>query len=237
MATPAAEPSCTADLRIVRSTKTCVNVVHASPDAPAMDVYVDGRVVVAGLRFGTASGFVEVPGGTYRIQVTAAGMAAEMAVIDVPSLELVPARAYEILAVGVLATIEAKVYEVDVAAIEGDARFGSARLRVIHAAPDAAAIDVTLIADDIATKPIAGLAFPEASAYAVTAAGTYRVQVATAEGGDEVLFLPEVTFERDTVYSLYAIGQVADGTLTILPVATAASRLPAAATPAASSTA
>lgn len=33
-ATPAAEASCTADLGIVRSSKTCVNVVHASPDAP-----------------------------------------------------------------------------------------------------------------------------------------------------------------------------------------------------------
>ncbi len=227
-ATPAAGLSCTADLGIVRSAKTCVNVVHASPDAPDVDVYLNGTLAIAGLAFGTASGFVAVPAGTYRVQVTAAGAEPESVVIDVAELELVAARAYEIAAVGLLAEIAAMVYDVEVAAIEGAARFGSAQLRVIHAAPETPAIDVSLIADDIATRPVAGLAFPDASAYTVTAAGTYRVRVAPSESGDEVLFLPEVTFERDTIYSVFAIGQVGDGTLMILPVATAASRLPAA---------
>lgn len=174
-----------------------------------------------------------MPGGTYWVQVTAAGAALDTAVIDVPNLELVPARAYEIAAIGMLAEITAVVFEVDVTAIEGDAMFGSSRLRVVHATPDAPAIDLSLIADDIATMPVAGLAYPDASAYSVTAAGTYRVQVAVSGSGEEILFLPEVTFERDTVYSLYAIGLVGDGTLTVLPIATAASRLPAQATPSA----
>ncbi len=233
IATPTGEPSCTVDLGMVRSSKTCINVVHASPDAPAVDVYLNGTLALAGLEFGTASGFAPVPGGTYQVQVTAAGAALDTAVIDVPALELVPARAYEIVAVGLLAEIEVAVFEADVFAVEGPATFGSSRLRVVHASPDAPAIDVTLIADDIATRPISGLAYPDASAYAVTAAGTYGVQVAVSEGGAELLFLAEVTFERDTVYSLYAIGLAGDGTLTVLPVATAASRLSAMSTPAA----
>ncbi len=234
MATPASGPSCTADLGIVRSTKTCLNVVHASPDAPAVDVYLNGDLAIANLAFGTASVFAAVPAGTYQVNVTVAGSALETAVIDVPALELVAARAYEIAAVGMLAEIAAVVFDVDVFAVEGRAQFGSSRLRVIHAGPDAPPIDVTLIADDIASTPIAGVSFPDASPYAVTAAGSYKVRVTTSNGGDGVLFLPEMTFERDTVYSLYAIGLVADGTLTILPVATAASRLPAMATPMAS---
>lgn len=231
VATPAGDLSCTQDLGIVRSAKACVNVVHASPDAPAVDVYLNGTLALGGLEFGTASGFVAVPGATYRVQVTTAGGAPEAALIDVPALELEPGKAYEIAAVGLLAEIEAAVYEADVFAVQGTAQFGSARIRAVHAAPDAPAIDVTLIADDIATKPVAGLAFPGASAYAVVAAGTYRVQVAASETGEQALFLPEVTFERDTVYSLYAIRLLGDGTLTVLPIATAASRLPAPATP------
>lgn len=203
----------------------------ASPVAPTVDDYLNGTVALEGLAFGTASGFVAVPGGTYQVRVTAAGAALDAAVIDGPTLALVPARAYEIAAIGMLAGVTAAVFEVDVFAIEGDAMFGSSRLRVVHAAPDAPAIDVSHMADDIATKPVAGLRYSDASASAVTAAGTYRVEVAVSGSGEEVLFLPDVTFERDTVYSLYATGLVCDGTLSVLPIATGASRLPAVATP------
>jgi hypothetical protein len=52
--------------------------------------------------------------------------------------------------------------------------------------------------------------------------------------GDVLIHLPEFTFDRDTVTSLYAIGAVGDETLTILPVTTQASRLAAPSTPEAS---
>ena len=71
---------------------------------------------------------------------------------------------------------------------------------------------------------------PRASDYTVIAAGTYQVRLTGADG-EELLLLPEFTFERDTVTSLYVIGAAGDDTLTILPVTTQASRLPAAATP------
>jgi hypothetical protein len=110
-------PDCTADLGIVRSTKVCVNVVHASPDALAVDVYLNEAKVNEHLAFGRATGFVELPGGTYQIQVVPAGGDVSAAVIDIPALDLVPAKAYEIAAVGLLADVTAQVYEVDVSAL------------------------------------------------------------------------------------------------------------------------
>ena len=43
-----------------------VRMLHASPDAPALDVYIDGArlEVLTGISYGTASDYFEVPGGT-----------------------------------------------------------------------------------------------------------------------------------------------------------------------------
>ncbi len=40
-----------------------IRVVHASPDAPALDLYAGDRVVASGLVAGDATGFLPVPDG------------------------------------------------------------------------------------------------------------------------------------------------------------------------------
>ena len=47
-----------------------VRVLHGSPDAPEVDVYVNGDKVdaLSGLSFGDLSEYVAVPGGTYADQ-------------------------------------------------------------------------------------------------------------------------------------------------------------------------
>jgi len=243
-ATPGATPEgtpmpsdCTADLGIVRSAKTCVAVVHAAPDAPAVDVYVDGMLFVEGLAFGEASRHADVPAGTHRLQVVEAGGDVANALLDVPALELVAGRAYEVAVLGGRDALTAGVYDVDVYAIPGDAFAGMTRVRVVHAAPDAPPLDVSLVGGDIAQRLDAGLAFPDAGSYRELSAGTYRLLLNVAETGEAVLNVPSVPFERDTVYGVYAVGRVDDGSLRLLLVAARASRLPAPATPAASPTA
>lgn len=74
--------SCTAALGIGSEGDTCVSVVHASPDAPLVDIYVDGQQVLTCLAFGWWSGWLALPAGEHQIQVTATGAALETAVID-----------------------------------------------------------------------------------------------------------------------------------------------------------
>jgi len=134
VATPVGDPSCTADLGIVRSTKTCVNVVHASPDAPPVDVLLNGEATVEGLNYGSASGFASVPAGTSQFQIVLSGEGLEVTVINIADFELVAGRAYEVALVGSLASIEAVVNEVNVYEVEGTSRAGSTRIRLINTA-------------------------------------------------------------------------------------------------------
>jgi hypothetical protein len=50
-----------------------VRVVHASPDAPAVDILVNDGAAFENLSFEGISDFVEVPAGTYNVKVVPAG--------------------------------------------------------------------------------------------------------------------------------------------------------------------
>ena len=204
---------CAVALGIGNDGDACVNVVHASPDAPAVDVFVDGERALEDLEFGAASGWVALPAGTHQIQVAPAGGEAADAVIDA-EVELEAGTAYEVAATGLLAEIEPQIFPVDLSPFE-DSDASTARIRVVHASPDAPEVDVAVKGGDVL---IEALAFPEASDYLTVPADTYDLEVRVAGTEDVALELPDVKLEAGTVYSVYAIGQVADGTLTVLPI-------------------
>jgi hypothetical protein len=202
--------TCTAALGIGADGDACVNVVHASPDAPAVDVYVDGQLALSNLAFGAFSGWVPVPAGEHRIQVTATGAAIDTAVIDA-TVTLESGVAYQVAATGLLANITPQIFETDLSELSAD----TARVRVIHASPDAPAVDVAVTGGDVL---ISGLAFPSASDALEVPAGAYDLEVRPAGTTDVALALPGVQLDAGMVYDVFAIGQVGDGTLTVLVV-------------------
>ncbi|AEH36216.1 DUF4397 domain-containing protein [Halopiger xanaduensis] len=50
-----------------------VRAFHASPDAPAVDVYADGEPLFADLSFGESTNYVAVPAGSYALSLRPAG--------------------------------------------------------------------------------------------------------------------------------------------------------------------
>ncbi len=204
---------CSSALGIGMEGDACINVVHASPDAPAVDVYLDGEVALEGLEFGNISGWVAVPAGEHQVQVTAAGEDISTAVIDV-TVDLAADAAYHVAATGHLADITPQVYQVDLSDV-GGMDDPMARIRVIHTSPDAPAVDVALAGGDVL---ISDLAFPDASDALEVPAGSYDLEVRPTGTTDVALDLPGVELEGGMVYDVFAIGQLADGTLTVLVV-------------------
>lgn len=208
--TTSAAATCTAALGIGADGDACVNVVHASPDAPAVDVYVDGQLALSNLAFGAFSGWVPVPAGDHQVQVTATGAAPDTAVIDA-TLTLESGVGYHVAATGLLANIAPVVLEADLSELDHE----TARVRVIHASPDAPAVDIAVTGGDVL---VPGLAFPNASEYLEVPAGAYDLEVRVAGTTDVALPLPGVQLDGGMVYEVFAIGQVADGTLTVLVI-------------------
>ncbi|MFV9503156.1 MAG: DUF4397 domain-containing protein [Oscillochloridaceae bacterium umkhey_bin13] len=178
-----------------------VRVVHASPDAPAVDVFVDGSAVLTNVPFFAASDYLELPAGTYRIQVSPTGQPASAAVIDA-NVTVAAGNAYTIAATGLVASIAPVVINDNLTAPAA----GNTKVRVYHFSPDAPAVDVKL-ADG--TVLISNLAFPNASDYLEVPAGSYSLQVTPAGGSAVVIDLPNTQLDAGQIYSVFATNVVA----------------------------
>ncbi len=164
-----------------------VRVVHASPDAPNVDVWVDGDRVLTDVPFTAVSDYLELPAGTYNVQVTATGDTAAVIEAD---LSLEAGMSYTVAATGMLAEI-APVVLVDDTSTLAD----QAKLRIFHASPSApASVDIAVAGGPILVE---GLAYPEATEYLAVDAGDYEVEIRAAGEMDAALTVP-ATLEAGT---------------------------------------
>ena len=102
-----------------------VRVVHASPDAPDVDVLLNDAEVLSDVPYLTASNYLGVPAGEQNLKVNAAGTATT--VIDA-DLNLVDGTDYTVIASGLAEAIEPIVLQDD----NSTPAAGNARVRAIH---------------------------------------------------------------------------------------------------------
>ena len=178
-----------------------VRVGHFSPDAPAVDIYVNGEIFadLTGVEFGTLSDYVEVPADAYDIAVVVAGAdPAEATVIDAPGTELAEGSRVTIAATGFVENIAPVVLNDDFMLEEG-----KAQVRVVHFSPDAPAVD---IAPDGAEALIPGLAFPDFAGYVALDEGEYDLEVRLAGEDTVALQLDPITLPGNAAATVFAIG-------------------------------
>lgn len=144
-----------------------VYALHASPDAPAVDLFAGDVELADDLRFGKLSGSIQVPPGACNLDFFAHAQGGERpqgspaASVTTPSLAA--GEQYLAIATGFLAnggpkfqlTAFQEGFALDDAA--------NARIRVIHASPDAPAVDVGVAGQSSITPVVPNLAFPDAT--------------------------------------------------------------------------
>jgi hypothetical protein len=193
-----AAPGTTAQLR----------VVHASPDAPNVDVLVDGAAALTNVPFRAASAYLAVPAGARNLRVRATGTAT--VVID-QSATLTAGRAYTVLATGRVASIAPLVLEDDLT----NPAAGNVRVRLVHASPTAGNVDIYVTAPtaDIATAAptLSNVAFRAASGYLEVPAGTYRVRVTPAGTKTVAIDVNNVTLAAGQIRTAVAVDAAGGG--------------------------
>jgi hypothetical protein len=138
-----------------------IRAVHASPDAPAVDVYVEGVTtpLFTDVAYGEATDYFQVEAGTYNIQLRPAGAAASTdPVFETGDVTLGANVTVTALAAGLLNSMDAadRFRIIPLAENFGATAANSARVRVVHASPDAPTVDID-VGDD-GTSEITGLA-------------------------------------------------------------------------------
>jgi hypothetical protein len=154
-----------------------VRVVHASPDAPDVDVLLSDAEVLGDVPYLTASDYLDTPAGDQNLEVNAAGTATTLIDTDV---SLVDGTDYTVIASGLVEAIEPIVLQDDNSAPAA----GTARVRAIHGAPSAPAVDIYVTApgaDLETTIPLlANVEFGDVADYIEAPAGDYQVRVTPA---------------------------------------------------------
>jgi len=191
----------TAGTALAQADVARVRVVHASPDAPAVDVLVNDNVAFSNIPFKEISDYASLDPGTYNVKVVPTGET-EPVVIEA-DLTLEAGTDYSVVAVGELANIEPVVLVDDNTLPEA----GMAKVRFMHASPDAPNVDI-----QVADGPVLfeNVPFKEAFPYVTVEAGTYDLEAAIHDSGAVALEIPGVTFAEQTVYTVFAMG-FADG--------------------------
>ncbi|MCL4867362.1 MAG: DUF4397 domain-containing protein [Anaerolineae bacterium] len=176
-----------------------VRVVHASPDAPNVDVWVGGAYAYQNVPFGAIGDYAILPAGSYLVQVEPAGAGGAGPFVISATLNFAAGTDTTIAATDLLANITPLVLA-DNNALPA---VGNAHVRFIHASPDAPAVDITLTDGTII---FGDYAFQEVSPYTPIPVGTYNLQVRLQGTSTVVLNLPGITLDDRNVYTVYAVG-------------------------------
>ena len=164
-----------------------LQVLHASPDAPAVNVLLDGQAALTEFDYRAGSGWVVLEEGSYSIQVDGILPGGDLTVIGPVDIDFERDRTYTIAAVNDVLNIEPVIIEQSNEAVSA----GAARVVVLHASADAPTVDVYATApgaDLTASAPLDTISFKEQIGPAEVTAGDYQIRVTAAGDPTAVVY-------------------------------------------------
>lgn len=182
-----------------REQKSYARILHASPDAPAVDIYVNNEKTVENLKYKDFTSYLELKPGKYNVKVFPAGKK-NNPVINT-DLEVKPNMILTIAAVGKLRNISLLPIPEPIIPLPQ----GTVGLKAVHLSPDAPAVDIVLNDN---TKLFEDVSFKQYTHYMPLRPGTYNFKVNVAGTNNTALYVPNQTFQPNRFYSFYIVGLV-----------------------------
>jgi hypothetical protein len=182
-----------------------VMIVHASPDAPAVDAEVDDAKVNGStpLVFTSASSYLSVTEGSRKFDINAAGTTT--AVLS-KSFTIDKDKNYTLWAVNRLSSLEMVLTNDDLTAPAS----GKAHIRFVHLCPDAPAVDIRVKGAPVNQNVFGNVAFKGLQGFTPLPAATYDLEVFLAGTSTKVLDLPGIALASGKIYTAYARNFVAN---------------------------
>ncbi|MBN8234155.1 DUF4397 domain-containing protein [Halobacillus kuroshimensis] len=173
-----------------------VRVLHASPDAPNVDVYVNGQKILENVPYKQQSEYLEVPQGQYRIDIYAAGDTTQPVLTQNVAVEA--DRQYTVAAAGKVNQLQL------IPVVDNDhTAYGNTKVRFWHLSPNAPAVDVAVKGGDVLFRNVP---FGRSTRYITVPPTTADLEVRVAGTNQVVLEVPGVTLNPNEAYTAVAVG-------------------------------
>ncbi len=180
-----------------------VLVIHASPDAPGVDLLVDDvKQNTSALTYPQNTGYLKVNAGSRNLKVNVAGTTTTVINANVT---LEQDKSYSVFVIDSVKKISAVVVADDLSTPAA----GKAHVRFIHLSPNAPAVDIAV---DGGAVVFPNTSFKSGTAFTPLDAGTYDLEVRVAGTQTVALDLDPLTLEAGKIYTVFAKGFLtADG--------------------------
>ncbi|WP_173918223.1 DUF4397 domain-containing protein [Halobacillus sp. Marseille-Q1614] len=177
-----------------------VRVLHASPDAPDVDVYVNGQPMLEGFSYKQRSNYVTVPAGQYQIDIYPAGQTNQPVLSQM--VEVGAGNKYTVAAAGPVSSLQL------IAVIDSDSvSSGKAKVRFWHLSPNAPAVDIAVKGGEVLFRNVP---FGKATRYLSLPPTTTDLEVRVAGTPNVVLTIPDATLNPNQAYTAVALGFVGE---------------------------
>ncbi len=182
----------TAPAPVAPAGKAMIRVVHASADAPQVDVYAKGSAtpLVTGLGYGQTSSWIEVASGKVEVELRASPSTASSPLVYTTGALTLPDTAnVTAVAAGLLSSSDTAdgFRVVPVVNAFAAAAKGTTRVRVLHAGADAPAVGLDVGNDDPTMPEVASLArFADTGASGVALPSGKPLAIGIDAGGARV---------------------------------------------------
>lgn len=174
-----------------------IRILHAVPNAPALDVYANGTPIARNLSYRGFTEYMTLAAGTYNIEIYAAGRR------DTPILRTsitLPGRSiFTIAAAGRSPNISL----LPIAEPRAMMPPGMVMIRFSHLSPNTPGVDIALPDGTILFRDVR---FGETTQYIPVVPSTYRLQIRTTGTNRVILDVPNINLAANRYYTVYAIG-------------------------------
>jgi hypothetical protein len=189
-----------------------VRFIQASPDAPALDLLIDGQAIAQGLEFGAVTEFASLSDGDQSLQVVPSGSQPDAALID-EEISTDGDSAYTVAITNLLNAIELQVYKSNL----DDLNEGESRVRFVNLSPDEDNVDLTQVGGD---EWFDDVEFGEATDHRDVPEGTYELDVRVHDTETSLASASGLQVNRGIELTLVLIGTLSADNLTIVPLET-----------------
>ena len=179
-----------------------VRIVHASPDVPAVDVYVDGAKVFTNTPFKKVTEYSAVKAGQHLFQIVPTGKTLVQGPVVISTTATVDAaKDYSVLTIGRLTNI-APLILADDNLLPAP---GKTLVRFVHASPDSPAVDM-IVPEANNLKLFSKIGFKNVGKYTPVDAGTVNLEARVAGTDVGAVELKGLLLAPRTVVTVYMFG-------------------------------
>ena len=179
-----------------------VRVVHASPDTPAVDIFVNGVRAFKGLAFKESTNYAGLAAGLYQLQAVPAGKTLTQGPVMISTTaKLEAGKDYSVVGAGLQKNIEPLLLMDDNSLPDPS----KAKVRFVNLSPDSPGVNV--IAPAVNNRKLfSKVEFKHASEYVTVDAGRYNLAVQSAKDETILLSLKGVPVGNGQVVTVFGMG-------------------------------